>query len=1248
MYESLGLPATIDADLESFLEVAITQKQLAVDNWIDAIKDDDQYDRFISLHLDGTCNWILNHPAYASWISREADDHAAKILWIHGAAGFGKTVLCAWMIRHLSENEDSPIACCFSSSHAQRIDQMDGIVRTWVTQLVRKEKSLFDLAHQTLLKQNTRRASRNDVWNLLKEIITRIQPCVLMLDGLDEFQNADDRRLDFLNDLKAAIQGTRSHVLITSRDEFDIESGLRFRAAEPLDYKLIDCVVSRETVKHDVHLVSQAIVARKLPKQDKFLRDSLAFEMAQRCDGQFLWLRMQQDLLRDSKSAKALRAIVQAMPQKIHSIYERSWARIEALEDPDRGRAMDILRWVTFAYRPLVVQELAEALVVNLERDMVAFSDDDLPSTVDDEFIDGEIKSLCGPFVELQDDSQCPDPSFRTVHLAHVSVYEFLLKKLPVPLLFGSGPDRPGSSALQDADLAARCIRFLDAPQAWESSTEKDFRPFARYATHAWFNHLKDSGGYYKNVSELVNDFLRPDNNQFDKWKGLYERDSFPHMEVGAGTPFYYACLFGFVPAMKFLHNTNNSDLNFVGGGYYGTPLQAVCATGCMDAFKCLMSWKPDPKIRSGRHQTALNAAAYFGHLEIVKALLDQELFEDSPGPGKHEAIIVAAGRGHTNIVQLLLDKGAHVNGLDLSDPLHPRFWADKSFATPLLAAADNGHDGVVRLLLREGADLSIRTDKGDTALHLATMRNHGLIMNLLLEQGASPNAANDDQNTALHFAVDNNIFPGNVTLLLERGADINIRGSKGTPLQMTALFGFPIMAEYLIDHQALLDVRGEFDVTPLHYAAEKGHAKVVEILLDRGASVNAKSIHGVTPLHFAMSRNHVSIVRSLLKHGAAVDADVEGWTPLHLAVTRGQLDIIPLLLECKGDVNARTELGWTPLHLVAQEVPGVNEQQRLEGLQMLLERGATYVPNDYGCTPLHMAVEHGCSQVVALFLDQGRDVNAKTHEGDSPLHIAIEYDRLGIAKLLLNRGADVNSSDNDDITALHMAAMKNTPDFMQSLLERHCNVNVSSRSGDSPLHNAILYGTDEMVEYLIRSGANLGALDRYGMGCLAWLTRLRPNFLVPRSASQNSRDLSAGPSMPQLRSTALKEVTKIREDVASGDFYTLAHCFLLLGMEKDAKLAYSLSVHYCTNSLYCDLCDTFEDLTNPCFACKICRDIELCERCMEEYDRKGVQPNCRDHEFLKIIGSEDEFRSDGTEALDQWLGRIAHDFKDT
>ena len=616
----------------------------AVDVWLDAIKDDDQFGKMVNSRQDGTCSWILSHPAYITWESQESEEDVTKLLWIYGPAGFGKTILSAWLACLVRETLGLPLAYCFSSSHAQRSDGLDSIARTWITQLVRKDKSVLDLAHQARQKQNTRRAMREDIWNLMRDIATQIQTCVLVLDGLDEFQNVDDRRREFLRDLKNALQSTGVRVLITSRNELDIEAELRSSAMEPQKYTILECKLSEDSVKKDIDLVSSSIVVRKLPGQEDSLRRELATKMADRCNGQFLWLKLQQDQLRDSKSPKALQKIVQAMPQGLHSTYGRSWNVIQSLEESDRDRAVDTLRWLTFAYGPMMVQELAEALVVNVDSNMEAFSEDDLPKSIDDGYIDGEIRNLCGSLVELRDESKRPGPKLRRVHLVHASVNEFLVAKLPTsPLLrFVSG--RPQQSAAQHVKLAACCIRFLDCPKAWDPSEGEDCHLFITYAANAWFRHLRDSEGFYDNICDLVNNFMTPGNANFEKWKKRYESGHKFPIKTSA-TALYYASLFGLLPAMDFLHDNKHLDINSV-GGQYGTPLQAVCAKGYTEAFECLLLWKPDVAIRGGQFDNALNAAAYYGRISMAKALLEVGASAYSPGITVHEAVRMVAGRG--------------------------------------------------------------------------------------------------------------------------------------------------------------------------------------------------------------------------------------------------------------------------------------------------------------------------------------------------------------------------------------------------------------------------------------------------------------------------------------------------------------------------------------------------------------------------------------------------------------------------
>lgn len=45
-----------------------------------------------------------------------------------------------------------------------------------------------------------------------------------------------------------------------------------------------------------------------------------------------------------AKAQKPPRGIVEAMPQRLHSIYGGSWRDVRALEEPNRSRTVDTLR----------------------------------------------------------------------------------------------------------------------------------------------------------------------------------------------------------------------------------------------------------------------------------------------------------------------------------------------------------------------------------------------------------------------------------------------------------------------------------------------------------------------------------------------------------------------------------------------------------------------------------------------------------------------------------------------------------------------------------------------------------------------------------------------------------------------------------------------------------------------------------------------------------------------------------------
>jgi ankyrin repeat protein len=92
---------------------------------------------------------------------------------------------------------------------------------------------------------------------------------------------------------------------------------------------------------------------------------------------------------------------------------------------------------------------------------------------------------------------------------------------------------------------------------------------------------------------------------------------------------------------------------------------------------------------------------------------------------------------------------------------------------------------------------------------------------------------------------------------------------------------------------------------------------------------------------------------------------------------------------------------------------------------------------DDLEQTPLHIAAAQCHSNVVALLLARGADVNAKAKGGPTPLHLAAQEGCADAANLLLACHAKVNPRDDADRTPLKRAKQWHR-DAMVQLLKQH------------------------------------------------------------------------------------------------------------------------------------------------------------------------------------------------------------------
>jgi hypothetical protein len=95
--------------------------------------------------------------------------------------------------------------------------------------------------------------------------------------------------------------------------------------------------------------------------------------------------------------------------------------------------------------------------------------------------------------------------------------------------------------------------------------------------------------------------------------------------------------------------------------------------------------------------QLALSIAAGFGHVEIVRLLLDAGVNPDRYNPVGHShttPLHQAAGRGHIEVVRLLVERGARTDMRDILWHATPADWAQhagKTETETFLRSQDGG-----------------------------------------------------------------------------------------------------------------------------------------------------------------------------------------------------------------------------------------------------------------------------------------------------------------------------------------------------------------------------------------------------------------------------------------------------------------------------------------------------------------------------------------------------------------------------
>ena len=459
-----------------------------------------------------------------------------------------------------------------------------------------------------------------------------------------------------------------------------------------------------------------------------------------------------------------------------------------------------------------------------------------------------------------------------------------------------------------------------------------------------------------------------------------------------------------------------------------------------------------------------LLAACAYGHIEIVKLLLDCGAQVNTYRNCLSSPLISASVAGQTEIVKLLLARGAEVN------------MASATGVVPLMAAVSEmaiklkeyNVIETIKLLLEHGAKVNMQykvltSNMIWSPLMMACLTGHVETIELLLEHGADVNMLTNDGISALIMASANGIVEV-VKVLLDHGALVNMQKDCSEILKKLA------------DGQDLMRVLRDLNIlnitSPLETACHFGHIEIVRLLLDRGARVNVHRNCLTSPLILASSTGRSEIAKLLLAHGADINmANAMGEVPLQAALCSSV--IFKKLMQTFGIEEDRAIAS-----VIKSGIEG-----HIETVKLLLEHGAQVnIEDDIMGSPLHMAILIGAhTDAVKLLLDHGADVNIQDHEGWSPLHIASINGGTETRKQ--RRRAKKTDFDKlfSDTTANHIEMAGLLLDYGAG-----AQVNIQDKCGQSPLMIASSIGDAEMVKFLLDHGAEVNLKDKDGCSALA------------------------------------------------------------------------------------------------------------------------------------------------------------------
>lgn len=459
--------------------------------------------------------------------------------------------------------------------------------------------------------------------------------------------------------------------------------------------------------------------------------------------------------------------------------------------------------------------------------------------------------------------------------------------------------------------------------------------PFCHYAAHYWGFHARAMSQYSRNEAiEMTLPFINNDQSLYNALQFLRFGGKFftpPSVTDRLDLTTYHG--------LDFLIEDVTRNLDAETWGLQGREaLIWACERGHAATVKLLfMKLAPleaDIVDLGGR---PLHSAARKGHSDVIKVLIQLGMSTDTCDRYGQNPIKIGIGKGHGDALVPLLDaigrpeqqisyakeRGLMRDAIEKRNTAFAQILLDRGLGVNDLFENEFPHLTLAILLYRfdmanwfleKGAKL-LRSDKGVTALMIATATQRHRSINFLVGIGADLDEQDECGRTALMYAVDN-MKMHHLIAILEDPVEMSRQDQHG--------------------HNAILKA---YRISRYNGSPSED---IIKMLLEAGADVNAKNLDGKTPVAVAMERNQYTIARLLIERGADVDSqDNRGRNLLMKTIEKHDYVTSGMIIERSKNLDLQDEDGWTALDYAFEEGCHVYMSEGQAIVWLLLERAA-------------------------------------------------------------------------------------------------------------------------------------------------------------------------------------------------------------------------------------------------------------------------------------------------------------------